>query len=79
MQRTLPVPPLTTPSTITTTQGSAAAVRTLPRGRVWMLLGITTLANLAVMIGGVWDVDFHRAVRVDTFSNGCGIECRATA
>jgi hypothetical protein len=32
-----------------------------------MLLSITTLANLAVMIGGVWDVDFHRAVRVETF------------
>jgi hypothetical protein len=39
----------------------------LPRGRVWLLLIITTLANLAVMIGGVWDVNFHRAVRVDTF------------
>jgi hypothetical protein len=32
-----------------------------------VLLSVTTLANLAVMIGGVWDVDFHRAVRVDTF------------
>jgi hypothetical protein len=39
----------------------------LPRGRVWMLLGVTTFANLAVMLGGVWDVNFHRAMRVETF------------